>query len=83
MREREQARGRDTARHNTPPSHFSSSSFHPRNGQSVSAKVGCSVGTLPERERHVLGVPAAPTRLPGAGPAAVQGSRERAHRVSE
>lgn len=56
----------------------SSSSFHPRNGQSVSAKVGCSVGTLPERERHVLGVPAAPTRLPGAGPAAAVQGRTRA-----
>lgn len=69
------AREGDTARHNTPLA-----PFRPRNGQSVSAKVGCSVGTLPERERRVLGVPAAPTRL-AAGPAAVQGSREPARPV--
>lgn len=36
---REKEREALLSRHNTP-----------RNGQSVSAKVGCSVGTLPERE---------------------------------
>lgn len=38
-KERVRERQRRGSRHNTP-----------RNGQSVSAKVGCSVGTLPERE---------------------------------